>query len=162
MLGEPIKLIHASVLLYGSETGRTISGSWSLALMPFVNKSLRRIMGIQLEGPCRLNRYASQSDGKHRFILNYQDHLTKKVCLLALQTKTAAEVAFHLVDIFCDKGAPHILKSDNGREFSNKLVKEVQMMRPECKMVHGKPRHSQSQGSVERANRDLKQCSHVG
>ena len=29
------------------------------------------------------------------------------------------------------------------------------MMWPECKMVHGKPRHSQSQGSVERANRDI-------
>ncbi|XP_045130816.1 KRAB-A domain-containing protein 2-like [Portunus trituberculatus] len=67
----------------------------------------------------------SQPDGKHRFILNYQDHLTKMVCLRALQTKTAEEVAFHLVDIFCNKGAPHILQSDNGREFSNKHVKEV-------------------------------------
>lgn len=28
-------------------------------------------------------------------------------------------------------------------------------MWPECKLVHGKPRHSQSQGSVERANRDI-------
>ncbi|XP_063591875.1 KRAB-A domain-containing protein 2-like [Penaeus indicus] len=72
----------------------------------------------------------SQPDGKHRYILNYQDHLTKMVCLRALQTKTAEEVALHLVDIFCDKGAPHILQSDNGREFSNK-------------------------GSVERANRHL-------
>ena len=26
---------------------------------------------------------------------------------------------------------------------------------PGLKMVHGKPRHSQSQGSVERANRDV-------
>ena len=26
---------------------------------------------------------------------------------------------------------------------------------PECKMVNGKPRHSQSQGSVERLNRDV-------
>ena len=26
---------------------------------------------------------------------------------------------------------------------------------PDCKLVHGKPRHSQSQGSVERANRDI-------
>ena len=26
---------------------------------------------------------------------------------------------------------------------------------PGLKMVHGKPRHSQSQGSVERANRDI-------
>ena len=28
-------------------------------------------------------------------------------------------------------------------------------MWPECKLVHGKPRHSQSQGSVERANQDV-------
>ncbi|XP_068208492.1 KRAB-A domain-containing protein 2-like [Palaemon carinicauda] len=28
-------------------------------------------------------------------------------------------------------------------------------MWPECKLVHGKPRYSQSQGSVERANRDV-------
>ncbi|XP_063596295.1 KRAB-A domain-containing protein 2-like [Penaeus indicus] len=72
-----------------------------------------------------------QPDGKHRFILNYQDHLTKMGCLRALQTKTAEEVAFHLVDIICDKGAPHILQSDNGREFSNRLGKEVLMMWPE-------------------------------
>ncbi|XP_068227937.1 KRAB-A domain-containing protein 2-like [Palaemon carinicauda] len=77
------------------------------------------------------------------------------ICLRALHTKTAEEVAFHLVDIFCDKGAPHILKSDNGREFSNKVIKEVLAMWPECKLVHGKPRYSQSQGSVERANRDV-------
>ena len=28
-------------------------------------------------------------------------------------------------------------------------------MWPECHIVHGKPRHSQSQGSVERANQDI-------
>lgn len=28
-------------------------------------------------------------------------------------------------------------------------------MWPECKIVHGKPRHSQSQGSVEAANKDI-------
>ena len=36
-----------------------------------------------------------------------------------LKTKTAEEVAYQLIDIFCDKGTPHILQSDNGREFSN-------------------------------------------
>ncbi|XP_068240978.1 uncharacterized protein [Palaemon carinicauda] len=54
------------------------------------------------------------------------------------------------------EGSPHILQSDNGREFSNKVIKEVLAMWPECKLVHGKPRYSQSQGSVERANRDVK------
>ncbi|XP_068236851.1 KRAB-A domain-containing protein 2-like [Palaemon carinicauda] len=56
----------------------------------------------------------SQPDGKYRFIFNYQGHLTKMICLRALQTKTADEVSFHLVDIFCDKRDPHILQSDNG------------------------------------------------
>ena len=52
-------------------------------------------------------------------------------------------------------GNPHILQSDNGREFSNKVVKKITEIWPGCKLVHGKPRHSQSQGSVERANRDV-------
>ncbi|XP_064106794.1 KRAB-A domain-containing protein 2-like [Macrobrachium nipponense] len=96
----------------------------------------------------------SQPDGKYRFIFNYQDHLTKMICLRALQTKTAEEVAFHLVDIF--RGTP-ILQSDNGREFSNKVIKEVLAMWPECKLVHGWETKifSITQGSVERANRDV-------
>ncbi|KAF0726661.1 SCAN domain-containing protein 3-like [Aphis craccivora] len=52
-------------------------------------------------------------------------------------------------------GAPSILQSDNGREFSNNLVSNLKDMWPELKIVHGKPRHSQSQGSVERANQDI-------
>lgn len=44
---------------------------------------------------------------------------------------------------------------DNGREFANKIVQEACDMWPELKIVHGKPRHSQSQGSVERANQDI-------
>ena len=35
------------------------------------------------------------------------------------------------------------------------LVKEIASQWTACKIVHGKPRHSQSQGSVERANRDV-------
>ena len=63
----------------------------------------------------------SQKDEDYRFILNYQDHLTKMVVLRPLKTKTAEEVAYHLVDFFCDKGSPHVLQSDNGREFANKI-----------------------------------------
>ena len=47
------------------------------------------------------------------------------------------------------------MQSDNGREFANKVVTEVTELWPECKIIHGKPRHSQSQGSVERANQDV-------
>ena len=85
----------------------------------------------------------------------YQDHLTKFVILRALKTKTAAEVAYNLIDIFTLFGAPSILQSDNGREFANKIVEDLKLLWSELKIVHGKPRHSQSQGSVERANQDV-------
>lgn len=64
-------------------------------------------------------------------------------------------MAYHLLNIFTIFGAPSILQSDNGREFANNVVKEVRAMWPELKIVHGKTRHSQSQGSVERANQAI-------
>lgn len=97
----------------------------------------------------------SQPDAQFKFILNYQDHLTKFVLLRPLQTKRAEEVASHLLDIFLTFGAPVLLHSDNGREFVNNVITELTALWPELKIVHGKPRHSQSQGSVERANQDV-------
>ena len=97
----------------------------------------------------------SQPDNNFKYILNYQDHLTKFCVLRPLKSKQAEEVAYHVLDIFCFLGSPHILQSDNGREFANSVVNELVSMWPQCRIVHGKPRHSQSQGSVERANRDV-------
>ena len=59
------------------------------------------------------------------------------------------------LNIFCIFGAPAILQSDNGREFANSIITELAVMWNGLKIVHGKPRHSQSQSSVERANRDI-------
>ena len=59
----------------------------------------------------------SCKDGEFKFIMNYQDYLTKFVVLRALKSKTAAEVWDNLIDIFCSFGASAILQSDNGREF---------------------------------------------
>ena len=98
----------------------------------------------------------SQPDGDFKFILNYQDHFSKFCVLRPLKFKTASAVAEILVEIFSLMGPPTILQSDNGREFKNQEIKnEVLKMWPGLKMVNGKPRHSQSQGSVERANRDV-------
>ncbi|XP_071053668.1 KRAB-A domain-containing protein 2-like [Onthophagus taurus] len=99
--------------------------------------------------------YQSHADGKYRFVLVYQDHLTKFVILRPLESKRAEEVAYHLVDIFTTFGAPVVLQSNNGREFCNRIIEELKSLWPELKLVHGKPRHSQSQGSVERANQDV-------
>ncbi|CAI6372620.1 unnamed protein product [Macrosiphum euphorbiae] len=97
----------------------------------------------------------AQPDGNYKFILVYQDHLTKFVSLRPLTHKRAEEVAYVLLDIFTTFGAPAILQSDNGREFVNKIINELCNMWEDLKIVHGKPRHSQSQGSVERPNQDV-------
>lgn len=50
--------------------------------------------------------------------------------------------------------APYILNSDNGREFVNSDIKDLITLWPEVKIMKGKPRHSQNQGPVDRANED--------
>lgn len=97
----------------------------------------------------------SDPDGDFHFIFNYQDHLTKFVTLRPLRTKTAEEVALVLLDVFTTFGTPCILQTDNGREFMNRLLESLKDLWPTLNIIHGKPRHSQSQGSVERANRDV-------
>lgn len=97
----------------------------------------------------------SQPDGEFKFILNYQDYLSKFVSLRALKTKTADEVAYNLLYIFTIFGAPAVSQSDNGREICNSVIERLREMWAELKIVHGKPRHSQGQGSVERANQDV-------
>ena len=93
----------------------------------------------------------------YKFLMVYLDHFTKKVKLIPLKLKSAEEVSEHILDIFCDSGPPHILHSENGREFSNNLLFSTLAAKwPSLKVVHEKPRHPESQGAVERANRDIK------
>ena len=49
-----------------------------------------------------------------------------------------------------------ILQSDNGSEFTANIITEMKQLWPDMKLVHGKPRHPQSQGSVEHANGAIK------
>ncbi|CAG5037651.1 unnamed protein product [Parnassius apollo] len=106
---------------------------------------------------CQVDLIDMQSSpvGEFKLILVYQDYLTKFVLIRPLRTKTAVEVSNVLLDIFCLFGAPSILQSDNGREFANSVMAELCSKWSGLKMVHGKPRHSQSQGSVGRANQDI-------
>ena len=59
------------------------------------------------------------------------------------------------MNIYCHFGSPLILHSDNGREFVNEVIHSLLSLWPDCKMINGKARHSQSQGSVEHCNRDI-------
>ncbi|XP_063589612.1 KRAB-A domain-containing protein 2-like [Penaeus indicus] len=96
------------------------------------------------------------AQGSCKWIMVYQDHLTKFCILRLVSLKHAAEVAHHLTDIFILFGALYILQSDNGSEFTAEVISEVKIIWPKLVLVHGKPRHPQSQGSVERVNGDIK------
>ena len=82
----------------------------------------------------------------------YQDHGVKFAHFVPLPDKKARTVAEALLKIFSIQGAPVFLQSDNGREFVNSIFEEFKVMWPGLKIIHGRPRHSQSQGSVERLN----------
>ncbi|XP_053309752.1 KRAB-A domain-containing protein 2-like [Spea bombifrons] len=118
---------------------------------------VKPMVSSELNSRCQVDLIdlQSNSDGEYKFIMVYQDHLTKFVQLRPLKTKRAEEVAHHVLSIFLTFGAPAILQSDNGREFSNQVISELCAMWKDVKIVHGKPRHSQTQGSVERANQDI-------
>ena len=99
----------------------------------------------------------SESGIPYRWLLVYQDHFTKFIRLRPLTNKCAVEVADVIEDIFCELGIPHILQSYNGREFKNNILYSlINENRTNTKILHGKPRHRESQDSIERANRDLK------
>ncbi|XP_068204787.1 KRAB-A domain-containing protein 2-like [Palaemon carinicauda] len=94
----------------------------------------------------------SMSCRTFKWIMVYQDHLTKLCVLRPLTSKRATEVA----DIYLLLDATEILQPDNDSEFTAQIITELRSLWPELSIVHGKPRHPQSQGSVERANGDIK------
>jgi len=117
---------------------------------------VKPILHNEMNSRCQVDLIDMQSnpDCDMKFILVYQDHLTKLVLLRSLHSKRADEVAYHL-DIFTTFGVPNILHSDNGGDFCNQIIKSLCEMWNDIKIVHGKPRHRESQGSVERANQDV-------
>jgi hypothetical protein len=115
----------------------------------------------------------SMPDGSFKYLLNYIDHGVKKLTSVALTSKRAVSVAFALYGIFTEQGPPSILQTDNGGEFAghahdhvgkrlvleddfiDMVIKELRNFWPECMMVRGSPRHSESNGGVERVNQTV-------
>ena len=85
-------------------------------------------------------RACNEVNLSYKFLLVYQDHLTKFIVLRTLKQRTAEEVVRTLMDIFCLIDSPHILQSDNGREFKNiNLATMIRELWPGCKIVHVSP-----------------------
>ena len=99
---------------------------------------VRSITSTDFNSRCQVDLvdYQSFPDGEYKWIMHYQDHLTKFSVLRSLKTKRAAEVAYQLTGIFLLLGAPYILQSDNGREFTANVItelKHIKLIWPELK-----------------------------
>ena len=93
-------------------------------------------------------------DESYNYIAHYMDHWSKFHIIWPIMKKSAVEVAMGLATrVFPYIGVPKILQSDNGREFVNEVVKEtLSLWSGEVTIINGRPRHSQSQGLVEKGN----------
>jgi hypothetical protein len=129
--------------------------------------------GLGVRGQVDLIDFQSMPDGVFTYLLNYIDHGVKRLTSIPLASKRASAVAFALFTIFTEIGPPRVLQSDNGGEFVNHahdyvgramllddefidlIINELKNLWPECQMVRGSPRHSESNGGVERVNRTV-------
>jgi hypothetical protein len=85
----------------------------------------------------------------HNYIFVLVDVLTGYTWLRPLKTKSAEPCARILLDIFRDFGAPKIIQSDNGSEFSNAVMAQLTAV---CNVEHRfcTPHHAQGNGLAER------------
>ena len=133
----------------------TLLDKWQIFIWPFVcgfnrRKTTKRglvarpILSHHMNSRFQVDLTDMQSelDGYYRFIMNYQDHLTKFTILPPLKSRTSEEVSHHLMDIFCMFDVSLTPQSDNGSEFANKIIQTFADMWPGKKLVHGKPRYS--------------------
>ncbi|GES76143.1 KRAB-A domain-containing protein 2-like [Rhizophagus clarus] len=65
-------------------------------------------------------------DGEYKYICYIRDHFTHFLWVKALTSKRAVKVAAYLFDLFHFLGSPpKILQSDNGKEFTATIIKEL-------------------------------------
>ena len=129
--------------------------------------------GFGVRGQVDMIDFQSMPDGKFIFLMNYIDHGIKKLTATPLVAKRATGVAVALLNIFTEQGPPSILQADNGGEFSGSatdhvgrrmllddefidaVISKIKQFWPECQLVRGSPRHSESNGGVERVNQTI-------
>ena len=92
-----------------------------------------------------------------RWVMCIKDHATGLTYLCALPRKRPHLIAYKLQEIFGIIGFPKIFHTDNGKEFTAKVVlKALREMNPHIFTVTGRPRRPSDQGSVESMNKLVK------
>ena len=111
MISQIIKEAYVNITRGNPAVRRYVRNVWFEKRR--VRKSLvvKPILSSAMNSRCQVDLIdmQSQPDGDYKWIMVYQDHLTKFIVIQAQKTKRAEEVACNVVDIFCLLGSPHIL-----------------------------------------------------
>lgn len=92
-----------------------------------------------------------------RWIMTVKDHATGFVYICALPRKRPRLVAYKLQEFFGVIGYPIIFHTDNGKEFTAKVIlRFLRQLNPNIITVTGRPRRPNDQGSVESMNKLVK------
>ena len=94
-------------------------------------------------------------DENFRYILHVKDHFTRFSWAYPITSKKTNIVALKLFELFTEIGPPTILQSDNGREFTSNVIKDLSNLWNNVKIINGRPRYPQSQGLIERSNSEI-------
>ena len=95
-------------------------------------------------------------NSEYRYILHLRCHFSRFSWTWPQRTRSMEETVSN-IRFFCKVIIPpSILQTDNGGEFGRELDALTSEFPQIRKIIHGRPRHPQSQGSVERANCILK------
>jgi transposase InsO family protein len=95
-----------------------------------------------------LRNYADHNHG-YKWILTVLDIFSKFAFAYPLLAKDPDYVIDALDDLFNKEGTPGIVQSDNGTEFrASSMTAFLGALKVEVR--HGRPRHPQSQGQIER------------
>ncbi len=87
------------------------------------------------------------------WVMTLKDHATGLIHICALPRKRPDLIAYKLQEIFGLIGYPRIFHTENGKEFTAKLILQfLWQLNPNILAVTGQPRRPQDQGSVENAN----------
>jgi hypothetical protein len=92
-----------------------------------------------------------------RWVLTIKDLATGLMYLCALQQKHPDLVAYKLREILGVISYPKIFHTDNGKEFTAKLILIfLRAMNPNILTISGHPRRPPDQGSIENMNKFIK------
>ena len=81
----------------------------------------------------------TRPDKDFQWILHCRDHYSKYSWTFTLKSKEAQFIADKLITLFYQFGPCKILQSDNDKEFTDGVIKNLNVLWPELLIINGKP-----------------------